>query len=459
MQKMNSQNPLIRNLIVAKQKVMNIFYNVIGKSTNQSEWYCLRTGNQLLDQGLLLEATGFYKNLMHQKPESYISYVGLAEVARMKQDWKTCIDFYSICFKQFPENEKEFWYLHLAEAQIEQNSINEAVKTFETCSKKYPNKVASFEGLAILVQKNSQWQRALDYWQICFERFPDKIRPLWHQKKQRVLLELGQTHNAQQEALARVKMQGGEKYVEIIRQKLENMVPHSLNYQHILIITYGRSGSTLLQGILNTIDGVLIRGENDNIFFNLFKTYKKLIKLKNHHKTAVLPNQPWYGISFIDENLLMTNYRELAKGILLAENYAESNNLCLGFKEIRYDKVGDDFESYLDFLRQLFPKSAFIFNTRNLKDVSKSAWWKNENAEDVVKELSMLETKFEAYSQKYESCFRIDYKDIISKGDNLEGLFTFLGASYHPEIIDIVLSTPHSYSPEQQHIKKLFNEI
>src|SRR5688572_1085508 len=32
---------------------------------------------------------------------------------------------------------------------------------------------------------------------------------------------------------------------------------------HLFIVTYGRSGSTLLQGVLNSIPGYLIRGEND----------------------------------------------------------------------------------------------------------------------------------------------------------------------------------------------------
>jgi hypothetical protein len=35
-----------------------------------------------------------------------------------------------------------------------------------------------------------------------------------------------------------------------------------IKYGSILIVTYGRSSSTLLQGVLNTIDGVRVTGEN-----------------------------------------------------------------------------------------------------------------------------------------------------------------------------------------------------
>lgn len=42
----------------------------------------------------------------------------------------------------------------------------------------------------------------------------------------------------------------------------------------VLIITYGRSGSTLLQGILNSIPGYLIRGENENLMAHFYNAYK-----------------------------------------------------------------------------------------------------------------------------------------------------------------------------------------
>ena len=63
-------------------------------------------------------------------------------------------------------------------------------------------------------------------------------------------------------------------------QKTANRRSTTLKFRHILIITYGRSGSTLLQGVLNGIEGVVLRGENDNAFFDLYKTYKKLLDLK-----------------------------------------------------------------------------------------------------------------------------------------------------------------------------------
>jgi hypothetical protein len=40
-------------------------------------------------------------------------------------------------------------------------------------------------------------------------------------------------------------------------------------FPNIFVVTYGRSGSTLLQGVLNGIPGFLIRGENKDIVGHL----------------------------------------------------------------------------------------------------------------------------------------------------------------------------------------------
>ena len=72
-----------------------------------------------------------------------------------------------------------------------------------------------------------------------------------------------------------------------------------MNFESILIITYGRSGSTLLQGVLNAIDGVLIRGENMNMCFHMFKTYQAILTSKS--KSERSPQSPFFGAKLLDE--------------------------------------------------------------------------------------------------------------------------------------------------------------
>ena len=67
--------------------------------------------------------------------------------------------------------------------------------------------------------------------------------------------------------------------------------------QHVLIVTHGRTGSTLLQGILNTIDGFHIKGENKNVAFHLFQSYKSLAAATalKELDDPYSPTNPWYG--------------------------------------------------------------------------------------------------------------------------------------------------------------------
>jgi hypothetical protein len=238
--------------------------------------------------------------------------------------------------------------------------------------------------------------------------------------------------------------------------QMGHTTPQSLKFQHILIITYGRSGSTLLQGILNGIEGVVLRGENENVFFDFYQTYQKLLNLKERRSKSVEPTRPWYGICLFDENQLLRQFQELAKVILLADQYESVTNLTYGFKEIRYNEVGEEFDDYLDFLSKLFPKSAFIFNTRNHRDVASSGWWKDADRDSVIDELITMETQFAAYASTRDHCFSIRYEDVVLRGEQLRNLFDFLGAAYHPEVIETILNTPHSYKPQQEHVKKMF---
>lgn len=242
-------------------------------------------------------------------------------------------------------------------------------------------------------------------------------------------------------------------------QKTANRRSTTLKFRHILIITYGRSGSTLLQGVLNGIEGVVLRGENDNAFFDLYKTYKKLLDLKEKKRGKALePSSPRYGISLFEEQELLARLQDMARVILLADQYDNAENLTYGFKEIRYNEVGDEFEAYLDFLSQLFPHVAFIFNTRDHQAVASSGWWKDDERSAVIAELSALETRFKNYASEKDSCFSIKYEDVTAGGAELRNLFDFLGAQYQPEVIERILNTPHSYGPEQKHIKKLFQQ-
>ena len=46
-----------------------------------------------------------------------------------------------------------------------------------------------------------------------------------------------------------------------------------MNFDYLFTLTYARSGSTLLQNILNSVPGVLFRGENAGALNGLYSSW------------------------------------------------------------------------------------------------------------------------------------------------------------------------------------------
>jgi len=226
-----------------------------------------------------------------------------------------------------------------------------------------------------------------------------------------------------------------------------------MNFQSVLIITYGRSGSTLLQGLLNSIDGCVVRGENYNMCHGLFLAYRALQETKaqfGNGEYSLSVTEPWFGAAWLDEQRFLEDARKLVYHQLVPEN-GETFPQCIGFKEIRYSPPNIEFallHAYLDFLSKLFPNPAFIFLTRDHDQVVKSGWWKNVEEVRVKRNLEQFEATVSTYANEKKFVFTLDYLDITNRTFRLKELFEFLGAPYIEERIDQVLAVKHSYFPK-----------
>ena len=217
-----------------------------------------------------------------------------------------------------------------------------------------------------------------------------------------------------------------------------------MSTQSVLIVTYGRSGSTLLMGILNSINGYQIRGENNNSFYHLYRSFRALER-SSRLSTNVTTN-PWYNQ--FDLELLKSHIGRFVKSTLCGDGSPR----VYGFKEIRYiphpsaDEGMPDyatFADYLDFLRDIFPFCKILFNTRNLADVIESGWWARHK-EESQQLIITANQWYDTYSQNNRDCFQIDYSDVVKNGTALAELFAFLGEEYCRETMARVLELPHS---------------
>jgi len=200
--------------------------------------------------------------------------------------------------------------------------------------------------------------------------------------------------------------------------------------QHVFIVTYGRSGSTLLQKVLQSIDGYFIRGENNHTLYPLFLAWRRAHEArfqfgKNNHEET----NPWYGADAIQPGAFGA---KLCQAFLEEVIRPPEGARVVGFKEIRFHEAGEAlFEPYLDFIYENFENSKFIFNMRRWENVSKSSWWATMKPERVQAIVEECDTLYTAYAARYpERCHMMHYEDHAGNADAYTGMFEFLGEPF-----------------------------
>ncbi|MBD8869127.1 sulfotransferase [Nocardioides donggukensis] len=215
---------------------------------------------------------------------------------------------------------------------------------------------------------------------------------------------------------------------------------------YLFVMTYGRSGSTLLQAILNSVPGVMVRGENGGLLSHLYAFHRQATDVRsNREVSSESPGHPFYGIGGYDEEEALAAIRELVTRTLLRPRPGVHT---VGFKEIRWFE--EDLDDYLAFLRGVFPGARFVVNTRRLEDVAKSKWWPDR--EDPVGELRAYEQRILAAAETLgQDAFRVRYDDYVDDPEQLRPLFAWLGAEFDADRLAEVMETryaPHTPLPE-----------
>lgn len=181
------------------------------------------------------------------------------------------------------------------------------------------------------------------------------------------------------------------------------------SHPHLIIIAVGRSGSTILQSILNTAPHTLIRGENNNFFYWLFKSYQSLLPIGPRPPGASAA-KPWFGFQNFNPRLYIQHLRSIAQDFLLGNQKSDEIYVC-GFKEIRFfDVPNNEMHDYLDFLSLLFPGVIFLLLKRNPDEIVCSSWWAKMDSTTLVSRIDEFYTTVLASSRN--NLVSIDYSRI-----------------------------------------------
>lgn len=201
----------------------------------------------------------------------------------------------------------------------------------------------------------------------------------------------------------------------------------------VLICAVGRSGSTTLQLVLNSIPNSNICGENNGAIHHLLNFYKevKFTHQKVHTEFNAFNDEDkkdifklfssrtkpsWYNSFELKD--IQSNIRSLIIAMFKKNEYC---NLW-GFKEIRYQGKMDLLHEFLE----LFPNTKVVIHIReNIMKQSKSAWYKSDpNAFQKIK--AETNELIEFYKTHSKFCFLNTLERMYNR-QHMMNLFGFIG--------------------------------
>ncbi len=213
----------------------------------------------------------------------------------------------------------------------------------------------------------------------------------------------------------------------------------SVTYDYLFVMAFQRSGSTLLQVLLNSIPGYEIRGENGGMVANLYRYHRRGQEQRAiRGEKAVTPGFPFYGINDYSDDAANRGIRDLVTDTLLRPRL---DSRVLGFKEVNW--WVDDLSDYVAFLRDTFPGARFIVNLRAIEDAAKSRM----HADDpqAPQRLAMLRDRYLAATEPLGADrFVLQYDDYKDEPANLKPLFDWLGEEFDLERISELMSVRYA---------------
>lgn len=177
----------------------------------------------------------------------------------------------------------------------------------------------------------------------------------------------------------------------------------------VVILGYGRCGSSSVISYLNSYPEFNIYGENRGVILYMLKSLhiltkesfhgKKFYDLVDHSlKTSNLSykNHKYNQCEYYNDKTKIRTFESEIKNLICS--YFDSNHKYIGFKEIRWNLFSDI--NFLNILEEIFHVK-YIFLTRNLQDQIKSmirtAWWSTKSElemYDIVKNTNGIVSKF-----------------------------------------------------------------
>lgn len=198
----------------------------------------------------------------------------------------------------------------------------------------------------------------------------------------------------------------------------------------IIILSAGRCGSSYLINELNKIPSVNIYGENLNLFSKIILLIQDISTIieysKKSDKISCLKDDEKYvkgKYIYVEWYNNISKLKKIQKNLdkMLDFYFSENKYSVQGFKEFRFRNI--ESVKSLEYFEKKFDVY-YIHLTRDIKDQSKSGFWKNE--EDAESEIENINKNIKNFLINKEKHLNIDLLDIKDNVDIVKNFIKIL---------------------------------
>ncbi|MDN5892754.1 MAG: sulfotransferase [Nocardioides sp.] len=165
------------------------------------------------------------------------------------------------------------------------------------------------------------------------------------------------------------------------------------NPEFAFVVTYGRSGSTLVQGLLNSLPRTLMRGENGLFVVHFFRAWERARTFRRKHVQHGSANETsaFYGLREVKPAKIVALTRQLLVSQMLGDVGRDELDV-IGFKEVAWHLIETgEFEGFFTFFEQVFPGVKYVLNQRDHAAVTGSGFWQQRDPEEALAEIHRVE--------------------------------------------------------------------
>jgi hypothetical protein len=225
----------------------------------------------------------------------------------------------------------------------------------------------------------------------------------------------------------------------------------------VFVVTPGRSGSTLVQGLLNALPNTLIRGENNFYLLPMFRAQSRVVSYQHRFsKDTHRVRSAHYGIANFD----IPGYADMARQWTLRALLGDVDPRAvdvIGFKEVRWNEImPSEEEAFFAWLETLFPDARYVLNRRDPESVIRSGHYR-EISEEMAAAIVRRVFDIQAYLRRTRPgrTFDTDFEIIAGADDKardatLHDLAEFVVGSCPDELLTElrnVTTVPHGPYP------------